>query len=186
MVQEAFNLTTRIETQIQIANSFKMELSSSFSALDINKINTCKTSCDELEINEVSKSNKWNSSNYRKGGYSSNWNFGNKSQYNNKTQDNKSGNRWEHRERDSKITLLNESLHFVPEQFGESFFKQFDLAMKLRKEELKKQGKVEAEVSEVTEEDVAKAFGVSKNHMLEAAKILQAEENTPNLGHSSS
>ena len=57
--------------------------------------------------------------------------------------------------------------------------------MKLRKEELKKQGKVEAEVSEVTEEDVAKAFGVTKDHMLEAAKILQAEENTKNLGHSS-
>ena len=57
--------------------------------------------------------------------------------------------------------------------------------MKLRKEELKKQGKVEAEVSEVTEEDVAKAFGVTKDHMLEAAKILQAEENTENLGDSS-
>ena len=104
MVQEAFDLTTRIETQIQVADSFKMELSSGFSALDINEINTCDTSCDKLEINEVSKSNKWNSSNYRKGGYSSNWNFGNKSQYNNKIQDNKSGNRWEHKERDSKIT----------------------------------------------------------------------------------
>ena len=113
MVQEAFNLTTRIETQIQVANSFKMELSSGYSALDINEINTCDTSCDELEINEVSKSNKWNS-NYRKGGYSSNQNFGNKSQYNNKTQDNKSGNRWEHKERDSKITLLHESSHFIP------------------------------------------------------------------------
>ena len=95
------------------------------------------------------------------------------------------GNRWEHKERDSKITLLHESSHFIPVQFGESFFKQFDLAMKLRKEELKKQGKVEAEVSEVTEEDVAKAFGVTKDHMLEAAKILQAEENTKNLGDSS-
>ena len=54
--------------------------------------------------------------------------------------------------------------------------------MKLRKEELKKQGKVEAEVSKVTEEDVAKTFGVTKDHMLEAAKILQTEENTENLG----
>ena len=75
--------------------------------------------------------------------------------------------------------------HISSLQFGESFFKQFDLAMKLRKEELKKQGKVEAEVSEVTEEDVAKAFGVTKDHMLEAAKILQAEENTKNSGDSS-
>ena len=44
--------------------------------------------------------------------------------------------------------------------------------MQLRKEELKNQGKVEAEVSEVTEEDVISAFGVTKDHMLEAAKIL--------------
>ena len=87
--------------------------------------------------------------------------------------------------RDSKIILLQESSHFVPAKFGESFFKQFDLAIKLRKEELKKQGRVEAEVSEVTEEDVAKVFGVTKDNMLEAAKILQAEENTKNLGDSS-
>ena len=80
-----------------------------------------------------------------------------------------------------EITLLHESSHFVPVQFGESFFKQFDLAMKLRKQELKKQGKVEAELSEVTEGNVAKAFGVTKDHMLEAAKILQDEENTENL-----
>ena len=139
MVQEAFDLATRIETQIQVTNSFKMELSNGHSTLDINKIDTCDTSCDELEINEVSKSNRWNS-NYRKGGYSSNQNFGNKSQYNNKTQDNKSGNRWKHKERDSKITLLHESSHFIPATFSESFFKQFDLAMKFREEELKKQG----------------------------------------------
>ena len=50
-------------------------------------------------------------------------------------------------------------------KFGESFFKQFDLAMQLRKEELKKQGKVEAEVSEVTKESVISAFGVTKYHM---------------------
>ena len=95
-IQEAFDLTTTIETQIQVANSFKMELSSGFSALDINEIDTCNTSCDKLEINGVSKSNKWNSSNYRKCGYNSNWNLGNKSQYNNETQDNKYGNRCEH------------------------------------------------------------------------------------------
>ena len=57
--------------------------------------------------------------------------------------------------------------------------------MQLRKEELKKQGKVEAEVSEVTREDIVRVFGVTKDHMLEAAKILQAEENAENLGKSS-
>ena len=70
-------------------------------------------------------------------------------------------------------------------KFHESFFKQFNLAMKLRKEELKKQGEVEAEVSKVTEEDIAKAFGVTKDHILEATKILQAKENTNISGDSS-
>ena len=37
-------------------------------------------------------------------------------------------------------------------------------------------------MSEVTEEDIAKASGVTKDHMLEAAKILQGEENTRNFG----
>ena len=107
MVQETFNLSTRIEIEIQVANSFKMELSSSYSALDINEIDTCDTSCDELEINEVSTritngmvviTERLVTAATR--------NFSNKSQYNNKTQDNKSGNRWEHKERASKITLL--------------------------------------------------------------------------------
>ena len=58
--------------------------------------------------------------------------------------------------------------------------------MKLRREELKKGGKVEAEVSEVTKEDVGIVFGATKSHMLQAAKILQAEENAKNLEDSSS
>ena len=57
--------------------------------------------------------------------------------------------------------------------------------MQLRKGELKKQGKIEAEVSEVTEEDVINAFGVRKDHMLEAAKMLEAEGKTKTSRHSS-
>ena len=51
-----------------------------------------------------------------------------------------SGKRWRQKEKDSKITLTQESSHFVPAKFSDSFFKQFDLAVKLRREELKKQG----------------------------------------------
>ena len=51
---------------------------------------------------------------------------------------------------------------------------------KLRKEELKKQGKVEAEFSEVTVVDLISTFGVTKDHMLQAAKILETEGNTKN------
>ena len=57
--------------------------------------------------------------------------------------------------------------------------------MQLRKEELKKQGKVKSEVSEVTEEDIISMFGVTKDHMFEAAKILETEGNTKNLGNPS-
>ena len=54
--------------------------------------------------------------------------------------------------------------------------------MQLRKEELKKQGKVNAEVSKVTKDDIINVFGVTKDHMLEAAKILGTERNTENSG----
>ena len=57
--------------------------------------------------------------------------------------------------------------------------------MKLKKDELKRQGKVNAEVSEVTKEDFINMFGVTKDHMLKAAEILGKEENTENLGNSS-
>ena len=63
--------------------------------------------------------------------------------------------------------------------FGKSFCRQFDLAMQLRKEELKK---VEAEVSEVTKKDIISVFVVTKDHMLEVAKNLETEWKTENLG----
>ena len=70
------------------------------------------------------------------------------------------------KEKDSKIILQHKSSHFIPMKFSELFFRPFDLAMRLQKEELKKQGKVDAEVSEITEEDLIGAFGVTKDHML--------------------
>ena len=79
---------------------------------------------------------------------------------------------------------MHKSSHFIPAQFSDSFFRQFDLAMKLKKDELKKQGKVNAEVK-VTKENLTEAFGVTKDHMSKAAKILGKEENTENLGSSS-
>ena len=99
-------------------------------------------------------------------------------------QDNRSGKRWEQKEKDSKITLTQESSHFVPAKFSDSFFKQFDLAMKLRKEELKKQGKAQMEVSEIREEDLVEAFGISKDQMVRAAEILAKDKNTEKLGDS--
>ena len=170
-----------METKIQVTNSFKLELSGNWSSADINEINIGDISGGNLEVNEVSSGRRWNN-NHKKCGYNSNQSYNSNNWYNYQNQDKKSGNKWECKERDCKIILVQESSHFVPAKFRESFFKQFDLAMQLRKEELKKQGKVEAEVSEVTEESVISTFGVTKDYMLEAAKILEAEGNIKNLG----
>ena len=53
-VQEAFNLADRIKSQIQVADSFKLELTNNFSAVEVKKISAIETSGDEFEINEVS------------------------------------------------------------------------------------------------------------------------------------
>ena len=41
-VQETFNLADRIESQIQVADSFKLELTNDFSPVEVNEINTNK------------------------------------------------------------------------------------------------------------------------------------------------
>ena len=42
--------------------------------------------------------------------------------------------------------------------------------MKLKKDELKRQGKINTEVGEITEDDMISAFGVTKDHMLKASE----------------
>ena len=70
-------------------------------------------------------------------------------------------------------------------KFSDSFFRQFDLMMKLRREELKKHGKVDTEVSKITEGDLVETFGITKDQMIKAGKILGRNESTEKLGNSS-
>ena len=113
-VQEVFDLALKMETQIQVADSFKMELNSNFTSVDINEISADETSSDEFEVNEVSRGKRWNNNNYRKSGYSNNYNFSNKTRHSNKTQENKSGNECECKERDAKITFyMNHCISFL-------------------------------------------------------------------------
>ena len=42
-VQEAFNLADRIESQIQVADSFKLELTRDFSTMEVNEISADET-----------------------------------------------------------------------------------------------------------------------------------------------
>ena len=78
--------------------------------------------------------------------------------------------------KDSKITLTQESAHFIPTEFSDSFFKQFNLAMKIKREELKKQSKISTQVNEITEGDIIQAFGVTEDQMQKAAEILGKDE----------
>ena len=48
-VQEAFNLADRIKSKIQVADSFKLELTNDFSPVDVNGISADETSGDEYE-----------------------------------------------------------------------------------------------------------------------------------------
>ena len=52
--------------------------------------------------------------------------------------ENRQAKQWAQRPKYSKITLTQESDHCVPTELSGNFFKQFDLAMKLKREELKK------------------------------------------------
>ena len=52
-VQEAFNLAIKTDTQIQVVNSFNMELNSKFPSMDVNEISTDNTSSDEFEVNKM-------------------------------------------------------------------------------------------------------------------------------------
>ena len=94
-----------------------------------------ETSGDEMELNEMSRGKKWgnNTNNYshRCSSFSNNHSYNYKQQQN-LPQDNQQGKQWAQRPKDSKITLTQESDHYVPTQLSSNFFKQFDIAMKLK------------------------------------------------------
>ena len=88
-VQEAFKLADNVELQLQVADSFKLELSNNFSLVEVNEMSTGENSGDEFEVNEMSKGKKWGkNSNYKR--YNPNNNHNRRPQYN-KPQENKTG-----------------------------------------------------------------------------------------------
>ena len=134
----------------------------------------------------MSRAKRWgnNNNNYKCSSYSNNHNFNSRPQYN-KPQDNKQGRPWGQKGKDSKITLTQESAHFIPTYFSNDFFKQIDLAMKIKQEELKKKGISSTQVNEITEGEMMQAFGVTKKQMQRAAKILGKNERSEESGNSS-
>ena len=72
----------------------------------------------------------------------------------------------------------------MPFEFSSSFFKQFNLAMKLKQEELRKQERNSTQVNEITEGDLIQAFGVTEDQMEKAATMLGRSKKTEKLGNS--
>ena len=139
-----------------------------------------ETSGDETELNEISRGKRWGSNNNHNQKHS---NFSNNRSYNykpqqKKSQDNRQGKQWGQRPKDSKITLTQELDHYIPTELSSNFFRQFDLAMKLKREELKKQGRSSSQINEITEGNLIQAFSVTEDQMEKAATILSRSEET--------
>ena len=80
--------------------------------------------------------------------------------------------------------LSQESDHYVPSQFSSEFFRKFDLAMKLKRDELKEQKPKSKQVNEITEENFMQAFGISEDQINKATSILERSEPTEHSGNS--
>ena len=90
-VQDAFKLADDVELQLQVEDSFKLELTNNFHSMEVNEMSVDETSGDKFEINELSRGKKWgNNHNYKCCNYSNNHNFNSRPQYN-KPQDGKHG-----------------------------------------------------------------------------------------------
>ena len=100
-------------------------------------------------------------------------------------QEGKQTKQWTQKPRDSKITLTQESNHYIPAQFSSEFFKIFDLTMKLKQDELKEQKAKSRQVNEITEHNFMQAFGVTEDQMDKATSMLERSESTENSGNSS-
>ena len=110
-IQDAFKLADDVELQLQVADSFKLEVTNNFHSMEVNKMSADETSGDEVEVNEMLRGKEWgNNSNYKHSNYNNNCNFNSRPQYN-KPQDSKQGRQ---KGKDSKITLTQESAHFIP------------------------------------------------------------------------
>ena len=180
-VERAFELTCDVEKQLQVTDSFKLEFPS-YNSRDTNKISAEETSGDEQEVNEISRT-KWVSNSSSHDQRCQNFNNNRYSNYmhqQQRPQEGRQHKQWMQKPKDSKITLSQESDHYVPAQFSSEFFKKIDLAMKLKKDELREQKSKPKQVNKITEENLMQAFGISEDHINKAATILERSEPTEN------
>ena len=64
-VERVFELTSNVEKQLQVVDSFKLEFSS-YPSSELNEMGMEETSGDEQELNEMSRGKRWgsNTNNY--------------------------------------------------------------------------------------------------------------------------
>ena len=151
-VERAFELTNdNVEKQLQVTDSFKLDFPA-YPSRELNEMSAEESSGDEYEVNEVTRNRKWvsNPSSYSQKCPNSNNNRSNSYRYQQQwPQEGKQMKQWMQKPKDSKITLTQESDHYVPAQFSGNFFKKFDLAMKLKRDELKEQKGKSRQVNEI-------------------------------------
>ena len=64
-IQDVLKLADDVESQLQIADSFKLELINSFHSMEVKEMSADETSGDEFEVNKMSRGKKWgNNNNY--------------------------------------------------------------------------------------------------------------------------
>ena len=185
-VEKAFELACDVEKQLQVTDSFKLEFPT-YHSREINEMSAEEISGDEQEVNEISR-RKWVSNPSSHSQRHQNFNNNRNSNYRHQQQwpqEGKYSKQWMQKPKDSKITLSQESDHYVPAQFSSDFFKKFDLAMKLKWDELKEQNTKNRQVNEIMEDTLIQAFGISENQMDKAALLLERSESTNNSGNSS-
>ena len=184
-VERVFELANNVEKQLQVTDSFKLDFPMYLSR-ELNEMSTDETSGDEQEVNEMSRGKKWvsNTNNYtHKHPSFGNNHSNNYKQQQQQRQENRQAKQWTPQPKDSKIMVMQESDHYVPTELSDNFFKQFDLAMKLKREELKKQGKSSNQVNEITESNLIQAFRVTEDQMEKAGSLLNGSEITEKLGN---
>ena len=186
-MERAFELASDTEKQLQVADSFKLDFPA-YPSRELNKMSAEETSGDEQEINEISRNKKWVSNSSSNDQKHPNFNNNRNSSYRyqqQQPQEGKQTKQWTQKPKNSKITLTQESDHYVPAQFSSDFFKKFDLAMKLKWEELKEQKAKSRQINEITENNFMQTFGVTEDQMDKAASMLERSESTKNSGNSS-
>ena len=179
-VERAFELASDMEKQLQVTDSFKLDFPA-YPSRELNEMSAEETSGDEQEINEISRNRKWvsSSSSYNQKCQILTTIEGNSYRYQQQwPQEGKQTKQWMQKPKDSKITLTQESDHYIPAQFSSDFFKKFDLAMKLKRDELKEQKGKSRQVNEITENNFMQAFGVTEDQMDKAASMLERSEST--------